>query len=143
MAVELSLQLSGNPLSVAPGSLALWALTVSAANEPCLVLGRDGLVVAVSPGCGSLFAIDPAGAVDLHFVDEVVELLDFGTVPARLPEWEVEKIPPLLAVTSRGLTRGLLRVRGERGPTTVDAISVPLREGADVVGSLTFFAPVR
>ena len=143
MAVELSLQLSGNPLNVAPGSLALWALTVSAANEPCLVLRRDGLVAAVSPGCANLFAIDPARAVNLHFVGEVVELLDFGRVPARLPEWEVEKIPPLLAVSSRGLTRGLLRVRGEKGPTTVDAISVPLRDGADVVGSLSFFATVQ
>jgi hypothetical protein len=143
VAVELSLQLSGNPPHVEQGSLALWAVTARGAHEPCLVLRRDGTVAAVSPGCAELLAIDAARAVDLRFVDEVVELLDFGAVPQRLPEWEVEKIPPLLAVSSRGLTRGLVRVRGERGATTVDAISVPLRDGDEVVGSLSFFAPVR
>jgi hypothetical protein len=28
------------------------------------------------------------------------------------------------------------------GPSTVDAISVPLRDGTDLVGSLTFFSLV-
>jgi hypothetical protein len=143
VAVELSLQLSGNAPHAPHGSFAQWALTASAAQEPCLVLRRDGTVAAVSPGCAELLAIDAVRAVDQRFVGEVVELLDFSAVPGRLPDWEVEKIPPLLAQTSQCLTRGLVRVRGERGPTTVDAISVPLRDGANVVGSLSFFAPVR
>jgi hypothetical protein len=52
-------------------------------------------------------------------------------------------IPPLLAVTSGRLARGLLRVqRPGQLPGTVDAIATPLRDGDTVVGSLTFFAEV-
>jgi hypothetical protein len=73
----------------------------------------------------------------------VLRLLDFNRVSGELPGWEVDKIPPLLALTTGGLARGLIRVPGIAGGiSTVDAISVPLRDGADVVGSLTFFALV-
>ena len=60
----------------------------------------------------------------------MLRLLDFNTVSGELPGWEVDKIPPLLAITTGGLARGLLRVPGTgRRCQTVDAISVPLRDG--------------
>ena len=125
------------------GSLDLWSYTVGAANEPCLLIDVDGVVVAASPGCGRLFDIEPRGAEGRRLVDGVLRLLDFNVVSGELPGWEVDKIPPLLAANTGGLARGLMRVSGPDGaPSTVDAISVPLRDGDKVVGSLTFFALV-
>lgn len=121
-----------------------WAFAVAVADEPCLLLDASGLVVSASPGCGVLFGIDPAGAVGRHLVGDVLHLLDFSTVSNELPDWEVDKIPPLLALTAGGLARGLLRIACDECTTnTVDAISAPLREGGAVVGSLTFFASVN
>ena len=127
-----------------PPSLDHWAVAVAAASEPCLLLDRDGMVVAASTACGRLLGLDPYQAIGRRLVDGVVHLLDFNAISGQLPEWEVEKIPPLLPLSTGGLARGLLRVPGVDGPpSTVDAISTPLREGPVVVGSLTFFAPVR
>ena len=123
-------------------SLDLWGHTAQQAQEPCLVLDISATVVAASPGCGELFAFTASDAVGRRLTD-VLRLLDFNAVAGNLPEWEVDKIPPLLAISTAVLARGLLRVRGADGPAvTVDAISVPLRDGVRVVGSLTFFAPV-
>jgi hypothetical protein len=123
--------------------LGLWSFTAEVAQEPCLVLDRSGIVVAASPGCATLLAIDPVTAVGHRLAGGVLRLFDFNPVSAELTAWEVEKIPPLLAITSGGLTRGLMRIPGLDGSlTTVDAVSVPLREVEGVVGSLTFFASV-
>jgi hypothetical protein len=125
------------------GSLELWSFAAQAAGEPCVLVDAAGIVVAVSPGCGPLFGIQTADAMGRPLVDGVLRLLDFNTISGELPGWEVDKIPPLLAITTGGLARGLLRVPGIGGGiSTVDAISVPLRDGADVVGSLTFFSLV-
>ncbi len=125
------------------GSLDLWSFAAGAANEPCVLVDAAGIVVSVSPACGPLFGIDPAEVTGRPLVDGVLRLLDFNRVSGELPGWEVDKIPPLLALTTGGLARGLIRVPGIAGGiSTVDAISVPLRDGADVVGSLTFFALV-
>jgi len=127
-----------------PPSLERWAVAVAAAAEPCLLLDRNGVLVAASAACGRLLGLDPYQAVGRRLVDGVLRLLDFNAVSGQLPEWEVEKIPPLLPLSTGGLARGLLRVPGVDGPpNTVDAISTPLRDGPVVVGSLTFFAPVR
>ena len=74
----------------------------------------------------------------------MLRLLDFNAVSGELPGWEVDKIPPLLAITSGGLARGLLRVAGAAAATSAPSTRspTPLRDGDEVVGSLTFFAPV-
>ena len=142
--VELSIPdpgLSGRPSF--DSTIDLWEYTVQHANEPCLLLDASLIVVAASPGCGSLLAVPPGQARGRRLAD-VLRLLDFNAVAGRLPEPEVAKIPPLVAISTSGLARGLLRVPGPDGvPTTVDAISVPLHDATRVVGSLTFFAPVR
>jgi hypothetical protein len=107
------------------------------------VLDTNGIVVAASPGCAELLAIDPVAAIGQRLVAGVLRLFDFNPISAELAAWEVDKIPPLLAIRSGGLTRGLLRLPGADGSlNTVDAVSVPLRDNDGVVGSLTFFAPV-
>lgn len=133
---------SGSPAYLG-GSLSLWTSTVAYASEPCLVLDCGGNIAAASPGCAELLSIDPAAAVGRRLVSEVLRLLDFSPVPGPLPDWEAERIPSLLAINSGALARSLLRFAGPDGtPTTVDAVSVPLRDDDEVVGSLTFFAPV-
>jgi len=123
-------------------SLDLWGHTARQAQEPCLVLDVNANVVAASPGCGEMFAFTATDAVGRRLTD-VLRLLDFNAVAGKLPEWEVDKVPPLLAISTAVLARGLLRLRKADGSAvTVDAISVPLRDGVRVVGSLTFFAPV-
>jgi hypothetical protein len=128
-----------------PGPLGLWAQPVSVAGEACLLVDASGVVKAVSPGCGPLLGVDPGGAVERSLVGGVLHLLDFGPIISDLPTWEVDKIPPRLAVRTGGLARGLLRVAVPGGTRTVDAISVPLRDNTagHVVGALTFFALVR
>lgn len=124
-------------------NLERWASAVQLAAEPCLLLDRAGAVVALSPACAELFSIQAKNAVGRRLVDGVLHLLDFNAVSGELPGWDVDKTPPLLAIHTGGLARGLLRVPGEGGTSTVDAISTPIREGDAVVGSLTFFASVR
>ena len=133
--VELSLWPNVNS-----GSLELWGFVVAMASEPCVVLDSEGVVVAASPGCRQLLGIEPADAVGLRLADEVLRLLDFNAVSGELRGWEVDVIPPLLAIKSGGLARGLVRISdGAGGSRTVDAVSTPLKQGGEVVGSLTFF----
>jgi PAS domain-containing protein len=148
MHVQREVPVSHVELSLLPdvnaGSLELWAYAVARASEPCVVLDTDGAVVAASPGCRQLLGIDPVESVGLRLVDEVLRLLDFNAVSGELRGWEVDVIPPLLAIRSGGLARGLVRVSGGAGggSSTVDAVSTPLKQGGEVVGSLTFFNPV-
>jgi hypothetical protein len=142
--VELSLsEVAGRPGGF-DGSLDRWGFVVASATEPCLVIDAAGVVVAASPGCRGLLGPDPAAATGRRLVDGVLRLLDFNAVSGELPDWEADKIPPLLAIASGGLARGLLRMPDEQGvPRTVDAVSAPLRDGATIVGSITYFAPVN
>jgi hypothetical protein len=75
-------------------------------------------------------------------VGSVMKLLDFGD-GFELNPAEVDKTPPLLALSSGRLARGLMRVRDAGDATrTLDAISTPLIEQGAITGSLTFFGEV-
>lgn len=144
MAVELSFDLSGPPYDhKVRGALDLWGLTVGLADSPCVVIDQTGTVVAISPGCAALLSVDVSTSVGRGLVGEVMDVRDFSAAVGTLPEWEVKKLPPVLAISSKGLARGLLRVWVGRAARTVDAVAVPLFDHGDVVGSLTFFAPVN
>jgi hypothetical protein len=141
--VELSLSEVADLGATRPGSLDRWGSVVASAAEPCLVLDAAGTVIAASPGCEGLLGINPAVVRGRRLLDGL-HLLDFNAVSGELPDWEADKIPPLLAIASGGLARGLLRVRDEAGTSrTVDAVSAPLCDGPSVVGSITYFAPVN
>ncbi|GAA2713773.1 hypothetical protein ACFY2R_04830 [Micromonospora olivasterospora] len=123
-----------------------WSVTVSRATEPCLLIDADTRVVAVSTsGCELLCLGCPEDVIGLPLLDGCLRLLDFTAHRGELTEQETDKIPPLLALHSGRLARGLLRVQATAAgcsDPTVDAISTPVLTGGQVAGSLTFFAEV-
>ena len=126
-------------------SFGRWAATVAAADEPCLVIDSAHTIVSASVSCCTLLGLgEPAQAAGLPLLDAGLRLVDFTAARGELTETEIERIPPLLAVTSGRLARGLLRMRGggDGGGATVDALATPLFVGGAVAGSLTFFSPV-
>jgi hypothetical protein len=113
---------------------------VAEASEPSLVIDARTVVVAVSPACDELLGLEHP-AIGRKLLD-VLRLLDFSAAGVALDQGELGKIPPLLALASGRLARGLLRLECGQGPCTLDAISAPLLNGPDPAGSLTFFSPV-
>ena len=69
-------------------------------------------------------------------------LVDFTADGRQLSDWELSRIPPLLALSTGGLSRGLLRLRLPSGVRTVDAVATPLRRDGTAVGSLSFFQQI-
>lgn len=126
-------------------SLGRWAAVVATAPEPCLVLDAAGVIVSASASCAELIGLkDLAAARGRRLRDAVVDLVDFTDSLDKLDSAEAGKIPPLLAISSGRLARGLIRVACPDTQTvsTMDAIATPLWEGATVTGSLTFFARI-
>jgi hypothetical protein len=124
-----------------------WALTVMSATEPCMVIDEDAAstILAISPAASELLNLGkPVDSVGQPLLAGI-RLIDFTAGGGELDEPEVEKIPPLMAIKSGRLARGLMRVQTEPGAPhiTVDAIATPLLEGDRVMASLTFFSAVR
>jgi len=122
-----------------------WTSTVAAAAEPCLVIDICTTILAVSASCCELFGLGkPAESIG-QLLGSALRMIDFTADGRELGESDAEKIPPLLAIRSERLARGLLRVVPSPGqpPVTVDAITTPLLSGDRLAGSLTFFAPIR
>lgn len=149
--VELSLSGAFVPQARTPveaeflSSVERWTSTVMAAAEPCLIITTEGAIAAVSPAGSDLLGLGkPIEAIGRQLIAEI-SLIDFTANAGALEEPEADKIPPLLAVRSGRLARGLMRVVPGPGepPVTVDAISTPLLDGERVLGSLTFLSAVR
>lgn len=149
--VELSLPDVFVPAARTPtgpgcGNVGKWSASVSHAEEPCLLIDAETLVVAISAaGCELLCLGAPEDVVGLPLLEGGLRLLDFTAARHELPEQETDKIPPLLALHSGRLARGLLRVQpaGDASTyATVDAVSTPMLTGGSVTGSLTFFSPI-
>lgn len=149
--VELSLSGAFVPQARTPSeaefvtSVERWTMTVTTADEPCLIIGSDGLILALSASCSELLGLGkPAEAIGLRLIT-ALHLIDFTAGGGRLEEQETDNIPPLLALRSERLARGLMRVVPGEGatPLTVDAVSTPLMAGDRVGGTLTFLSPVR
>ncbi|NBE82255.1 PAS domain-containing protein [Micromonospora rubida] len=123
-----------------------WSATVSHAAEPCLLIDADTRVVAISSaGCELLCLCCPEDVIGLPLLDGCLRLLDFTANRGELTEQDTDKIPPLLALHSKRLARGLLRVQAStagRSDATVDAISTPVLTHGEVAGSLTFFSEI-
>jgi hypothetical protein len=129
------------PADPAGDPLGHWVRAVAGAVEPCLVVDADGVIVAMSPSCVELLNLgaSPVGA-DLR--SGPLRLVDFSADGGKLSETEVGKVPPILAVSSGRLARGLIRVRCGDVAVTLDAIATPIGLTGAVAGSLTFFSPV-
>ncbi|MPZ27394.1 MAG: hypothetical protein GEV12_13525 [Micromonosporaceae bacterium] len=131
--------------TAAGGSLQRWAAVVAAAPEPSLVLDASGVIVAASTACAELIGLeDLSAARGRRLRDAVVDLVDFTESVDKLDSAEADKIPPLLAISSGRLARGLMRVAcpDNQSVSTMDAIATPLWGDATVTGSLTFFARI-
>lgn len=130
-----------------------WANAVAGASEPCAVLDSDGVIVAHSesfrallgasggPGAGPGDRVDGDEWVGRGLLD-VVSLVDLSPAAAALAGWETERVPPLLALATGSLARGVMRVRVAEATRTVDAISTPLWDEAILAGSLTFLCRI-
>lgn len=140
--VELSVSEpnAGRPGRTPKSSLDRWSAAVREAEEHCLVLDAEAVVVAIAPSFERLLRLDrPAAGRDL--LDGVLSLVDFADGGPMI-DGEISKIPPLLALTSGRLSRGLLRVYAPDGQCTLDAVATPLLSGEQTIGSLTFFSRI-
>lgn len=148
--VELSLSeafvLDHGTVQAAEDAVARWAAAVRDAAEPCLVIDAEAVIVATSASCCALLGLGhPASTVGRFLLDGVLRLVDFTAARGELTEAEIDKIPPLLALSSGRLARGLIRVQCSAdgtGHATLDAIATPLWRGDKPAGSLTFFSAV-
>lgn len=139
--VELSLSEPHLRPPPAESSFDRWAEAVDGAGEPCLLIDSAATIVAVSNACRDLLGMDTA-PVGRSILDGVLRLLDFSSTGCPLHDDEVGKIPPLLAVTSARLARGLIRVRAGGRACTLDAVAAPLFDGERTAGSVSFFSEV-
>lgn len=121
-----------------------WAAAVDEANEPCMVIDSFANIVSMSQSACALLGFGSAReAIGQCLYDRAFPLLDFTSERAELNDDEIQRTPPVLALTSGLLARGVLRVRGDGRFVTMDAVSTPLKDGAIVLGSLTFFCLVE
>ncbi|WP_345631976.1 hypothetical protein [Rugosimonospora acidiphila] len=107
-----------------------------------MIDGKFEIVAISAPACRLLGFPDEESAVGQSVRSGVIPLVDFTSPPVPLPDGDLEKIPLRLAYTSGRLARGLLRVQTATEVHTIDAVSTPLFEGDQPVGSLTFFSRI-
>jgi PAS domain-containing protein len=123
-----------------PRDLDAWLSAVADAEELCLILDAGGVIMGASPPCVRLFG---AGSIEellgRGLLEDVVALLDFSDAADRLPEWQLHRLPPLMAIGSGAPSRGLIRMRTGGEVITLDAVATPLRVAGELAGSLTFF----
>ncbi|WP_027342909.1 hypothetical protein [Hamadaea tsunoensis] len=145
--VELSLSPSVTPdwrppVSI-PAELDRWVRAVVESGESALVIDASATIIATTPSCATLLGLPEPWAGER--LPDALHLIDFTAAGSELPDAERELIPPLLAVASGRLARGLIRVRAEEQaiePRTLDAIATPLHAEGVAVGSLTFFCEI-
>lgn len=117
-----------------------WAAPVRESADACLVLDVQGLVYATSPSCRSELGLpEEIDSQKRSLADGAVRLVTFSPNADALPRADVERVPPLQALNTGALARGLIRVLAGDVLRTLDAVSTPIHGGADVAGSLTFF----
>jgi hypothetical protein len=122
-------------------SAGYWSEAVTKASEPCVLLDPNAVIVSMSASCARLlgFETPPTGRA---LLDGVLRLLDFSADAGALADNEIGKIPPLLALSSGRLARGLIRVQCGDVACTLDGIATPIGEDGAIAGSLTFFSRV-
>ena len=129
--VARTLHLDGAPL------LDAWALRVREAAEAMLLVDATGRVVALSVAAGRLLLLDPAASAGARLLD-LVQVVDFTAAAVPVPDPEVQ-LPPLRAIVTGRLNRGLVRLRSGHVLRSYDVVGVPLSEAA---GAIAFLAGV-
>lgn len=108
--------------------LVAWAARVREAEEACLLLDDQGRVAAMSREGGALLGLHPSASVGALLLDLVLAV-DFTAAAVPLPD-PAPKVPPLRALASGSLARGLVRVRRGELLATYDVVGVPVQGGA-------------
>lgn len=129
--VSRTLHLDGSPL------LDDWAARVRDAAEAMLLIDAAGRLVALSTAAGDLLGLDPAAAAGALLLD-LVEVVDFTAAAVPVPDPDIQ-LPPLRAVLTGRLNRGLVRLRSGAAARSYDVVGIPLAESA---GAVAFLAPV-
>lgn len=120
------------------GGVAAWADRITEAQETALLLDERGRVVAISTGAALALNLDVTTCLGKSLLDLVV-VVDFSATGVPVDDPDVQ-LPPLKALRSLTMARGLVRLRLGRGVlTTYDCVGVPLAGG---LGALAFFAEV-
>ena len=115
-----------------------WKRQIREAAEAAFVLDADGRVVAMSRGAGALLSVDTTTCVGTRLL-ELVVLVDFTESGVALLDAQMT-VPPLRALRSGRMSRGLVRLRLPEGTMpTYDVVGVPLAHGA---GALAFLSEV-
>jgi hypothetical protein len=124
-----------------PSEVALaWARLAAGSADLVIALDAGGRVLAMSP-CAAQLIVGPGGdrVIGRHLLD-VLDLVDFNPTPGDASMY-ADRIPPLLAIASNALSRGLLRVRTGGRTVTLDAVAAPLHDAAgSLVGTVCFLA---
>jgi hypothetical protein len=139
--VELSITDLGPVVPPPPDPLGHWVRAVAGAVEPCLVVDKRAVIIAMSDPCVAILGL-PGSPVGASLRQGPLRLIDFSAGGDKLSDNEVNKVPPLLAVGSGRLARGLIRVRCDGYVVTLDAVATPIGPPDAVAGSLTFVSPV-
>ena len=126
------------PDAACAGALETWSAAVSGAEtDACLVLDVAGVVRAVSAPASRLLG---CSVEELHgrSLLDVLHLVDFDE--QDLPGDYADRLGPLVVLRSRGLMRGLVRIRRPDGLlATFDCTSAPVHDGGGgVIGSVSF-----
>ena len=124
-AVARTLHLDGTPL------LEAWANRVREAAEVMLLVDASGRLVALSDSCGVLLGLDPTSSSGAMLLD-LVEVVDFTAAGVPVPDPDVQ-LPPLRAIVTGRLNRGLVRLRTGVVLRTYDVVGIPLSDAAGAV----------
>ncbi len=110
LAHQIELSLSGHqfapPVSAQLTGMAGWAAVAESAAEQCLVIDTNLTIVAASPSCCTLLGMGDPNEIVGRPLLKVLRLIDFTANRNLLTDSDIDKIPPLLAVTSGRLARG-------------------------------------
>ena len=126
------------PDAARAGALETWsAVVASTDSDACLVLDAMGAVRAVSAPAARLLGCT---VQELHgrTLLDVLHLVDFDE--QDLPGDYADRLGPLVVLRSRGLMRGLVRIRRPDGMlATFDCTSAPVHDDdGGVIGSVSF-----
>ena len=117
-----------------------WARVAAGSADLVIALDAGGRVLAASAAAADLVVSSGADRVVGRHLLDVLDLVDFNPTPGDASMY-ADRIPPLLALASNALSRGLLRVRTPRGTVTLDAVAAPVHDaGGALVGAVAFLA---
>ena len=126
--VRRTLDLTGSPL------LDDWASRVRDGAEAMLLVDASGRLVALSAAAGALLGLEPTTSAGAMLLD-LVEVVDFTAAAVPVPDPDIQ-LPPLRAIVTGRLNRGLVRLRSDARVRSYDVVGIPLADSAGAVGFL-------